>query len=1732
MIIKSKKIMKWILKRLTILVVFVSSLNIRVAAETTNTSSARGTDSITEEQLFMVVPSYLNDLATNRYLTLANQIGQDAFNSVTDVKQNAAVLSKAFQSGIKIVLKEAMASIGVGESEYETACKKNAMVLLTTYIGNTSNMPTIRNLGKVFKNTSSVIGFEKKAIIEYMWQYKDYLLIEHKGEMKKSDIEGFVGEKLDVLEDSMKVGSQAVSALQVILTQLELYNINLSLIEHLLDEVPYDTDLYKGLEMLYNDYTMDPWGYIGKYYFNKAIVDTLLKEFDKAMFDAIFSGGGVPLKVAHKLVGICCKIYDHFYPTVEDIVDTTMARGFSDLTDSMVTDWKNKFMRRKATIQDTENFQVAYTLRICALKIYLDNSKRCLKSFGRNTKDIEKAIDLYSNGVMTTLSYSNYINHCITCANEDIKNGLLEIDDEIAKQKTDTGVVIDDKYDSTESIKARLAIIQSQYVPNSGQQWFGNYGGATQCFGFARMIFSMLFGVELSPCYYGSRRYVLDDSPGTVLVSQLIGSNVTSSALRSMFAGAKIGDIIQVCGNPYGQHTMMFVGLDDSGIYVYDCNSHINSGDPDCLIHQWHLSFDFIARNYSQYYTSGNSEAGVSLYRASNYASIYGDGDDIFFDDTVNFVIVDGVLKKYNGVQKFVVIPDTVIEIGPSAFEGNDLWSVSIPDSVVGIDDKAFYNCASLMGINVPDTVEYIGKSAFEKCGCLATALLPENTSFDTIQKNTFSECVGLNNINIPSQVTDIENYAFNGCSTLYSVSLPEELSELNVGVFNNCKVLPEITLPANLSYAEGSWWCEKGPFAGCDELRTVNFADGFFRVHSALFQDCSGLEEITLPETLLEIGDYAFKNCQKLSVVNFPNGLESIGKDAFVDCKSLQEVVIPDSVFEVKQEAFKNCESLSNVVLPKSLEELNSGVFLNCSNLSSIELPVSLSRDSTVIFMGDGPFEGTGLKNVVFDDGFTVIPVCLFQDCSSLTEITIPETVTKLANSAFLGCTGIREITLPQGLNELGRSVFKNCSSLESIEIPSGVTILDQNEFDGCSNLSSVILSENLIEIGKESFLGCTKLTGINLPTTLEKIGTGSFKNCSALKQISIPDSVSFMGTDVFNGCSKLTSANHPKSTEKITTREFANCTTLTKIEIPEGVKEIQNEAFVNDSFLKDIYIPKSVTKIVNSIVSNTKKITIHGYAGSFAETYANNNSIKFVVIEEKNTYEVIFDSTGGTEVPSQTVEEGGKATKPEDPTKEGNNFDGWYLGEELYDFDTEVTDNLSLVARWSEIVIPIELTKVEAKDPTCTEDGNIEYWVDSNGKRFKDEAGETPAPLDEIVIRALGHDFGEWGSVAPATCIENGEERRVCSRNEEHVETRSTENSNAHQWGEWIESVAPTEESVGTAERTCELCQKTETITIPVIGHEHNLQTIEQADPTCVEEGHITYYYCEDCGNYYSDPEAINIITQAETVIPKKGHDLVHHFVLNPSCEHEGILEHWVCKQCKTIFSDENGENVIFEEGLVIPSISHSWDEGVVIKEPTSTEDGIKQYTCLNDSAHTKTESIPAQQSGDEVDITIQINTNGDNESVVAVYPENWTQADITADLKSGANNAVSKATMASGNTIYKFESLSSGSYILGIYKAGYLLSIQEISTTNTTINTSLRHLGDVDNNGDTTVSDIIMIRDIILEEPNTIRSLTEESKLVADVNQDGNVTVSDIIMVRDRILDILGEDYQKKN
>ena len=325
--------------------------------------------------------------------------------------------------------------------------------------------------------------------------------------------------------------------------------------------------------------------------------------------------------------------------------------------------------------------------------------------------------------------------------------------------------------------KAKFAAIQSQYKPNVGQTWNGDWGGAIQCFGFARMVFYQLFGCNMPNRYYGNAKYKYQSEENVDLVGQISGSSVTTDSAKNLLQQGKLGDIIQACGSGNGgQHTMVFVSADDNGVTVYDCNARLSASEPACVIHQWTIKWS----TWASYYGSGDSssENGISLYRASNYAQIYGDGDGMFYDDSVNFVIENGVLKKYNGWQAFVEIPDTVTAIGDEAFKNNtSMVSVSIPDSVKSIGDSAFYGCTSLLGVVIPDSVEKTGRCAFQKCSKLASAYLPVNEKFTVINTGTFYECMSLKEIIVPDNIVKIEFDAFYNCRNLKNIDLSKILN-------------------------------------------------------------------------------------------------------------------------------------------------------------------------------------------------------------------------------------------------------------------------------------------------------------------------------------------------------------------------------------------------------------------------------------------------------------------------------------------------------------------------------------------------------------------------------------------------------------------------------------------------------------------------------------------------------------------------------------------------------------------------------------------------------------------------------------------------------------------------------------------------------------------------------------------------------------------------------------------
>ena len=186
------------------------------------------------------------------------------------------------------------------------------------------------------------------------------------------------------------------------------------------------------------------------------------------------------------------------------------------------------------------------------------------------------------------------------------------------------------------------------------------------------------------------------------------------------------------------------------------------------------------------------------------------------------------------------------------------------------------------------------------------------------------------------------------------------------------------------------------------------------------------------------------------------------------------------------------------------------------------------------------------------------------------------------------------------------------NTGTLVEVDVSGSV---GKSAFRECYNLGKITL-ENCETIGNAAFYGCSGLTEITIPASVTSIGNGAFTNCSGLTEITIPDGVTSVDWNVFSGCSGLTEITIPDGVTSIPNYTFQNCSGLTEITIPAGANNIGMYAFDGCTNLATITILGTATTITDTtaIPTTTK---IRGYAGSAAETFANDNGYTFEVIE-----------------------------------------------------------------------------------------------------------------------------------------------------------------------------------------------------------------------------------------------------------------------------------------------------------------------------------------------------------------------------------------------------------------------------------------------------------------------------------------------------------------------------------
>ncbi len=384
-----------------------------------------------------------------------------------------------------------------------------------------------------------------------------------------------------------------------------------------------------------------------------------------------------------------------------------------------------------------------------------------------------------------------------------------------------------------------------------------------------------------------------------------------------------------------------------------------------------------------------------------------------------------------------IKLPSTLTTIDQQAFDGTGLTALELPKSVTKIDYGAFQK-TKIKTLNLPDGINITAGSVFEEC----TELTEVSVGGDVTGNGAFGDCTALTTVTVREGATSIGSRAFSGCTALTTVNLPKSLTTLNAQAFYGCTALKSI------NFAEGS---------------AFRFQDGIvYSGNSILFVLSIDKEELTIADGITEIGNNAFQKQTILKKVILPDSLVKIGNNAFKGCTNLASINLPKNLEELGYSAFDGCTSLPMVAIPASLKKIGNSAFRGCTNMKG-----RLYLPSTVTYFGQFAFgDCTGITSVYFENAAdpdnTTYNERIFDSCTNLTDLRLPENITALNNMIY-HCYGLRKLVLPESIKEFARDDY----------LPDGFTYMDLKGIEKFStytmsnmmNLKELYLSANLTD-------------------------------------------------------------------------------------------------------------------------------------------------------------------------------------------------------------------------------------------------------------------------------------------------------------------------------------------------------------------------------------------------------------------------------------------------------------------------------------------------------------------------------------------------------------------------------------------------------------------------------------------------------------------------------------------
>ena len=407
---------------------------------------------------------------------------------------------------------------------------------------------------------------------------------------------------------------------------------------------------------------------------------------------------------------------------------------------------------------------------------------------------------------------------------------------------------------------------------------------------------------------------------------------------------------------------------------------------------------------------------------------------------------------------KSVTLPESQTILNRSIFASTALPSINIPVGYTTIRQNCFSRCSMLTQVSIPSTLISLENYAFGNCDALDRVDITDldawcGITFGNASANplNYAKHLYLNNTLVTTvdltNITELKQYVFINLESLTSITNFSGLTAIGGSAFEGCinLVILNLNLPSLASLGNSA-------FRGT-KVQTISDLGSITSIPSSCFNDCKQLSSVSLSNLITSIGNSAFQGCTNLSIiVNLPN-LVSLGQSAFYNT-AITQVQDLGSIDEIPGSAFQNCSSITNFVMPNSVTSIGWRGLENCGATgATITLSTGLKS------VGRFGFTNSKFTTLVFPEGFTTLDMQSCNEMRSLISVELPTTITSIGDGAFSSCGALTKFvcksTTPNSIS-FGSNVFFNSPNV-IIYVPDE-NVNDYKTATGWSAYASII--------------------------------------------------------------------------------------------------------------------------------------------------------------------------------------------------------------------------------------------------------------------------------------------------------------------------------------------------------------------------------------------------------------------------------------------------------------------------------------------------------------------------------------------------------------------------------------------------------------------------------------------------------------------------------------------------